>query len=41
VDKVGQFRGRHGVEVVAPLKVQSKAPDWMTAWDQIWPFPDA
>ncbi|MFN8441225.1 MAG: M55 family metallopeptidase [Caldilineaceae bacterium] len=41
VDKVGQFRGRHGVEVVEPLKVQSKAKDWMTAWDQIWPFPDA
>ncbi len=41
VDKVGQFRGRQGVEVVAPLKVQSKAQDWMTAWDQIWPFPDA
>ena len=31
----------HGVEVVEPLKVQSKAKDWMTAWDQIWPFPDA
>jgi D-amino peptidase len=41
VDKVGQFRGRHGVEVIGPLKVQSKAANWMTAWDQIWPFPDA
>ncbi len=40
VEKVGQFRGRPGVQVVAPLKVQSKAQDWLTAWDQIWPFAD-
>ena len=40
VEKVGQFRGRQGVQVVAPLKVQSKAQDWLTAWDQIWPFAD-
>ena len=40
VDKVGQFRGRHGVEVVELLKVQSKAANWLTAWDQIWPQAD-
>jgi D-amino peptidase len=40
VDKVGQFRGRAGVEVVGPLKVQSKAENWMKAWDQIWPQAD-
>jgi D-amino peptidase len=36
VDKVGEFRGRHGIEVIEPLKVQSKAQDWITAWDQVW-----
>jgi D-amino peptidase len=41
VDKVGQFRGRAGVEVIAPLKVQSKGKDWMTAWDQVWPQAEA
>lgn len=40
VDKVGQFRGRPGVEVVAPLKVQSTGPDWLAAWDQVWPQAD-
>jgi len=40
VEKVGQFRNKYGVEVVAPLKVQSKADDWMTAWNQIWPQAD-
>ena len=40
VDKVGQFRGRHGVEVIEPLKVQSKGHDWLTAWDQVWPQAD-
>ncbi|WP_395140859.1 M55 family metallopeptidase [Armatimonas sp.] len=37
VDKVGQFRNKHGVEVIEKLKVQSKADNWMAAWDQIWP----
>jgi hypothetical protein len=40
VDKAGQFRGRSGVEVVEPLKVVSQAPNWLAAWDQIWPFAD-
>lgn len=38
VDSAAQFMGRQGVKIVAPLKVVSKAKDWMTAWDQIWKF---
>jgi len=40
VEKVGQFRGRPGVEVIAPLKVQSRADHWLAAWDQVWPQAD-
>lgn len=36
VDKAAEFMGRHGVEVVAPLKVVSRGKDWMEAWNQIW-----
>jgi len=36
VDSANRFKGRHGVELVDPLKVVSKAKNWMTAWDQIW-----
>jgi D-amino peptidase len=36
VETAAPFRGRHGVEVIEPLKVVSKAADWMQAWDQIW-----
>lgn len=36
VDHAANFMGRHGVEIVNPLKVVSKGKDWMTAWDQIW-----
>jgi len=36
VDSANRFMGRAGVEIVDPLKVVSKAPDWMTAWNQIW-----
>ena len=36
VDSAAQFMGRHGVELVEPLKVVSRGKDWMTAWDQIW-----
>ena len=36
VDTAAQFKGRHGVEVVEPLKVVSKGSDWIQAWDQIW-----
>lgn len=36
VDKVKDFKGRYGVEIVEPLKVVSRADDWMTAWNQVW-----
>lgn len=36
VEKTDNFKGRHGVEIVEPLKVVSRGRDWMTAWDQIW-----
>lgn len=36
VDTAAQFMGRQGVEIVNPLKVTSRAADWMTAWNQIW-----
>jgi D-amino peptidase len=36
VETADQFRGRAGVEVVEPLKVISRAEDWMQAWNQIW-----
>lgn len=38
VDTAAAFRGRHGVEIVEPLKVVSRGDDWMQAWDQIWHF---
>jgi D-amino peptidase len=37
-DKVAPFMGRQGVEIVEPLKVVSRADDWMTAWNQIWHY---
>lgn len=36
IDKVNDFKGRHGVEIVAPQKVVSTGKDWLAAWDQIW-----
>ena len=36
VDTASRFRGRHGVEIVDPLKVVSRGDDWMQAWNQIW-----
>jgi D-amino peptidase len=36
VDKVKDFKGRYGVEIVEPLKVVSQGDDWMTAWNQVW-----
>lgn len=38
VDTADQFRGRHGVEIVEPLKVISRGPDWLTAWNQVWHY---
>jgi D-amino peptidase len=40
VDKVGQFRGVEGVEVVEPLKVRAYGRDWMEAWNHVWPQAD-
>jgi len=37
VDKLADFRGRHGVEIVEPLTAVSRGDDWMQAWNQIWP----
>jgi D-amino peptidase len=36
VEKAADFMGRHGVELVTPLKAVSRGKDWMEAWDQIW-----
>ncbi len=36
VDSADGFRGRHGVEIVEPLKVVSRGSCWQEAWDQIW-----
>ena len=38
VDTAAQFQGRYGVEVVEPLKIISRGPDWLTAWNQIWHY---
>jgi D-amino peptidase len=38
VDTASRFKGRHGVEIVSPLKVLSRADDWMRAWNQIWDY---
>jgi len=38
VDSAQQFMGRHGVELVEPLKLVSRGRDWMQAWDQIWHY---
>jgi D-amino peptidase len=36
VDSANPFKDRHGVEFPDPLKVVSRGPDWLTAWNQIW-----
>ncbi len=36
VDTAEPFMNLHGVEFVEPLKVESRAENWMAAWDQIW-----
>ena len=38
VDSASQFKGRHGVELVEPLRVVSRGKDWMQAWEQIWHY---
>jgi D-amino peptidase len=36
IDKVADFKGRYGVEIVEQQKVVSTGKDWLEAWDQIW-----
>ena len=38
VDKLADFKGRAGVEITGPLEVESRAEDWMRAWNQFWAF---
>lgn len=38
VDSADRFRGKPGVEIVEPLKVISRAPTWIEAWNQIWGY---
>ncbi len=38
VDAASRFRGRHGVELVDPLKAVSRGDNWMQAWNQIWDY---
>ena len=38
VDKLADFKGRPGVEITGPVTAESRAKDWMTAWNQFWPF---
>lgn len=38
VDAADRFRGQPGVELISPLKVVSRAADWMEAWNQIWHY---
>ena len=38
VEQLAGFRGRAGVEITGDLTAESRADDWMTAWDQFWPF---
>jgi D-amino peptidase len=35
-DKALEFKGRHGVTFIEPLKVVSEGENWMQAWDQVW-----
>ena len=38
VDKLADFKGRHGVEITGPITAESRGEDWMTAWDQFWSY---
>lgn len=38
VDTAARFMGRHGVELVEPLKAVSRGQNWQEAWDQIWHY---
>lgn len=38
ITKLTDFKGRTGVEITGPLTAESRAADWMTVWNQSWPF---
>ena len=38
VDKLAEFKGRQGIEITGPVTVESRAKDWLTAWNQFWPY---
>ena len=38
VDSANQFKGKHNVELVDPLKVISKGKDWYEAWNNFWAY---
>jgi len=37
VDKLAEFKGRAGIEITGPVTLESRAKDWLTAWNQFWP----
>ncbi len=37
-EQLADFKGRAGVHITGDLTAESRADDWMTAWDQFWPF---
>ena len=38
VDKLADFKGRSGVDITGPVTAESHAKDWLTAWNQFWPY---
>ena len=38
VDKLADFKGHPGIEITSPLTVESRAKNWLTAWNQFWPY---
>ena len=38
VDKLAEFKGRSGVEITGSVTAESRAKDWLTAWNQFWPY---
>ena len=38
VDSASQFKGKHNVELLDPLKVASRGKDWYEAWNNFWAY---
>ncbi len=38
VDQLADFKGRPGVKITGDSTAESCAVDWMTAWNQFWPY---